>query len=67
MIRPSLNRHLVLRARGVSNAPRRLNEVLVERIQRLIALHPTFGYRQLWALVRLSGGIRVNRKAAYIF
>jgi putative transposase len=39
--------------------------VLVERIQRLIALHPTFGYRRLWALLRFSEGIRVNRKAVY--
>jgi hypothetical protein len=54
-----------LRARAVSKAPRRLDEVLVERIQRLIAQHPTFGYRRLWALLRFSEGIRVNRKAVY--
>jgi putative transposase len=55
-----------LRARAVSAAaPARLDEVLAERIQRLIALHPTFGYRRLWALLRFGAGIRVNRKAVY--
>jgi putative transposase len=54
-----------LRVRAVSKIPPRLDEVLVERIQRLIALHPTFGYRRLWALLRFGDGIRVNRKAVY--
>ena len=55
-----------LRARAVSAAPSpRLDEVLAERIQRLIARHPTFGYRRLWALLRFGAGIRVNRKAVY--
>jgi putative transposase len=54
-----------LPARAVSKIPPRLDEVLVERIQRLIALHPTFGYRRLWALLRFGDGIRVNRKAVY--
>jgi len=31
----------------------------------LIARHPTFGYRRLWALLRFGAGIRVNRKAVY--
>jgi putative transposase len=39
--------------------------VLAERIQRLIELYPTFGYRRLWAMLRFVGGIRVNRKAVY--
>ena len=55
-----------LRARAVSAvASRRLDEVLAERMQRLIALHPTFGYRRLWALLRFGAGVRVNRKAVY--
>ena len=55
-----------LRARAVAAAaPPRLNEVLAERLQRLIELHPTFGYRRLWALLRFAEGIRVNRKAVY--
>jgi putative transposase len=54
-----------LPASAVSKAPRRLDEVLVERIQRLIALHPTFGYRRLWVLLRFGEAIRVNRKAVY--
>src|SRR4029077_18655662 len=55
-----------LRARAVIAAPPpRLDEVLAERIQRLIELYPTFGYRRLWAMLRFVEGIRVNRKAVY--
>lgn len=55
-----------LRARAVSVATRpRLDEVLAQRIQQLIELHPTFGYRRRWALLRFAEGIRVNRKAVY--
>ena len=55
-----------LRARAVSAkvAPR-LDEVLAGRLQRLIELYPTFGYRRLWALLRFGEGIWVNRKAVY--
>jgi putative transposase len=42
-----------------------VNKVLAERLQRLITVHPTFGYRRLWALLRFGQGIRVNRKAVY--
>jgi len=55
-----------LRARSViPAAPPRLDEVLAERIQRLIELYPTFGYRRLWAMLRFVEGLRVNRKAVY--
>jgi putative transposase len=56
-----------LRARGAvcAAAPPRLDEVLAERIQRLIERHPTFGYRRLWAVLRSTYGIGVNRKAVY--
>jgi putative transposase len=55
-----------LRARAViGKAPPRLDEVLAERIRRLIQLHPTFGYRRLWALLRFGEGVLVNRKAVY--
>jgi hypothetical protein len=42
-----------------------IDELLAERIARLIALHPTFGYRRLWALLRFGDKVRVNRKAVY--
>lgn len=42
-----------------------LDELLAARIGRLIAKHPTFGYRRIWALLRYREGIRVNRKAVY--
>ena len=55
-----------LRARAVTRrVVARPDEVLVERLRRLIELHPTFGYRRLWALLRFREGIRVNRKAVY--
>ena len=42
-----------------------VDEVLAARLQRLITLHPTFGYRRLWALLRFHQGLPVNRKAVY--
>jgi putative transposase len=42
-----------------------IDDVLTARLQRLIAQHPTFGYRRLWALLRFAEGVRVNRKAVY--
>ena len=55
-----------LRARAVSaKVPPRLDEVLVERLRRLIEQHPTFGYRRLWALLRFGEGRRINRKVVY--
>jgi putative transposase len=55
-----------LRARAViAKVTARCDELLAERIQRLIERHPTFGYRRLWALLRFGEGIRINRKAVY--
>lgn len=42
-----------------------LDELLVERIRRLIARFPSFGYRKLWAMLRFRQGITINRKAVY--
>ena len=51
-------------ARGT---PRRIedNPVLVKRIGELVVKYPTFGYRRLWAMVRMRDGILVNRKVVY--
>src|SRR5271163_1313820 len=55
-----------LRARAVATAVApRLDEVLAERLRQLITLHPTFGYRRLWALLRFAAGLKINRKAVY--
>jgi putative transposase len=55
-----------LRARAVATAVApRLDEVLAERLRQLITLHPTFGYRRLWALLRFGAGLKINRKAVY--
>ena len=55
-----------LRGRAViAKVAPRLDEVLAGRLQRLIELYPTFGYRRLWALLRFGEGLRVNRKAVY--
>ncbi len=50
---------------GRVRRPPVLDEVLVARLERLIAAFPTFGYRRLWALLRFRDGVRVNRKAVY--
>lgn len=42
----------------------RVDELLAERIRRLVQRYPTFGYRRLWAMLRREG-IPVNRKAVY--
>jgi putative transposase len=42
-----------------------VDDVLAERIRRLIADFPTFGYRRLWALLRFRDGLVINRKAVY--
>jgi putative transposase len=52
------------RAVATAVAPR-LDEVLAERLRQLITLHPTFGYRRLWALLRFGAGLKINRKAVY--
>ena len=43
---------------------RPLDATLVERIGALIARHPTFGYRRLWALLRRADGLLVNAKVS---
>lgn len=45
--------------------PKPLNELLVERLRRLIEKHPTYGYRRLWALLRHHEGVRVTRRTVY--
>lgn len=40
-----------------------LDEVLVERVRRVIDEHPTFGYRRIWAILRFGQKVVVNRKA----
>jgi putative transposase len=42
-----------------------VDQLLAARLQRLISLHPTFGYRRLWALLRFREGLPINRKAVY--
>jgi putative transposase len=42
-----------------------LDELLVERVRRVIDEHPTFGYRRIWAILRFGQGLVVNRKAVY--
>jgi len=39
-------------------------ERLVKRMLELVRLHPRFGYRRVWALLRRKGW-RVNRKRVY--
>jgi putative transposase len=39
--------------------------VLESRMKELINLHPTFGYRRIWALLYFRDGICVNKKKVY--
>ena len=41
-----------------------VDELLAERIRKLIDRFPTFGYRRLWAMLRRDG-LEVNQKAVY--
>lgn len=62
---------LAVARRGVRRralSPRRrtvINEPLTRRIAELIRRHPTFGYRRLWALLRLREGARITLKTVY--
>ncbi len=42
-----------------------IDEELVRLIKLLINRYPTYGYRKLWALLRHTYGIRVNRKKVH--
>ena len=55
----------VLHERPVTEKPLVLDELLVERVHRVIDEHPTFGYRRIWAILRFGQGLVVNRKAVY--
>ena len=44
------------RRRGV------VDEVLAQRVKKLIERHPTYGYRRVWAMLRREGVV-VNHKA----
>jgi putative transposase len=48
-----------------SKRARVLDELLVERVRRVIEQFPTYGYRHIWAILRFRDGVMVNRKAVY--
>lgn len=39
--------------------------VLLERIKELKSLHPFFGYRRIWAVLRFKDGLIINKKKVY--
>lgn len=51
--------------RGRDRPLRDVDAVLAARVLTLIKLHPTYGYRRLWAILRFHQGIKVNKKAVY--
>lgn len=55
---------MVERSPRSTSAPK-LDDILVTRLEELIQAHPTYGYRRLWALLRVRDGLLVNRKAVY--
>ena len=42
-----------------------IDEELAEEIHKLIRLHPTYGYRRIWALLRYGLKVKVNLKKVY--
>jgi putative transposase len=42
-----------------------INQALATRVAELIQLHPTFGYRRLWAWLRFRDEQRVTRRTVY--
>lgn len=53
--------------RGTQRYPRKMSAdvaVLVGRMHELVRLHPRYGYRRVWALLRQEG-FRINRKKVY--
>jgi putative transposase len=46
------------------SAARDKEVALVQRMLELVAQHPRYGYRRVWALLRAEGW-RVNRKRVY--
>lgn len=71
---PRASERLVCRLLGISRSAMTerttrsreypVDELLAERLRKLIEKHPTFGYRRLWALLRRQG-LKVNQKAVY--
>ncbi len=60
-----VSRSSVRRSKAATSRRRtRLDQALVDRLKKLIAEYPSFGYRRLWALLRRSG-LCVNRKKIY--
>ena len=61
---------VMVRAKTISRAvstptPARDESALVRRMGELVVLHPTFGYRRLWAILRYRDRIAANRKVVY--
>ncbi len=42
-----------------------MDENLIKRVRELAREHPTFGYRRLWALLRLGDKVAVNVKKVH--
>ena len=43
----------------------RIDPLIESKIKTLISVHPTFGYRRIWALLRYREGLSINKKAVY--
>lgn len=60
--RSALDRH---HAHDHESAPDPADGALLARIKELIELHPTYGYRRIWARLRFGDGRHINRKKVY--
>ena len=48
-----------------ASEPPQLDDVMVERVRRIIHEYPSFGYRRVWAILRHREGVVANKKAIY--
>ena len=60
-----VSRSTIAEKPAVERKPPVLDELLVERIRRVITENPTWGYRHVWATLKFGQGLTVNAKAVY--
>lgn len=60
-----VNRAGLHRTSKADRCRRETDPLWLERVRHWLQVHPTFGYRRLWALLRFQDRIVVNRKAVY--
>jgi putative transposase len=60
-----VSRSAIAEKPATEKKPPAMDELLVERIRRVITENPTWGYRHVWATLKYGQGLKVNAKAVY--